>query len=77
MVIVLIVIILIAAAITGSLGQVLEIAAGVAVGLVLFVVGVALAGYYLVRWRFRRAAREWERYRRRPEPEGPQRGELP
>lgn len=56
-----IVVILIAAAITGSLGGVLEIAAGVAVGLFLFVVGVALAGYYFMRSRMRRARRDWER----------------
>lgn len=59
--IVLIVVILIAAVLTGSLGGVLEIAAGVAVGLFLFVVGLALAGYYFMRYRFRRARREWER----------------
>lgn len=59
--IVLIVVILIAAALTGSLGGVLEIAAGVAVGLFLFVVGLALAIYYVMRSRLRRARREWER----------------
>jgi len=56
-VILLIVIILVAAAITGSLGGVLEIAAGVALGLVLFVVGIALLGYFLVRHRLRQATR--------------------
>jgi Kef-type K+ transport system membrane component KefB len=56
-VILLIVIILVAAAITGSLGGVLEIAAGVALGLILFVVGIALLGYFLVRQRWRRAMR--------------------
>lgn len=78
--ILLIVVILGAAALTGSLGQVLEIAAGVAVGLVLAVVGIVLAGYYLVRARFRRAARDLERHRLRG-PAPPDRGyrdpELP
>jgi Kef-type K+ transport system membrane component KefB len=59
-VILLIVIILIAAAITGSLGGVLEIAAGVALGLILFVVGIALLGYFLMRRRWRQAPR-WDR----------------
>jgi Kef-type K+ transport system membrane component KefB len=59
-VILLIVIILVAAAITGSLGGVLEIAAGVALGLILFVVGIALLGYFLMRRRWRQAAR-WDR----------------
>jgi len=59
----LIIIILVAAAITGSLGTVLEIAAGVAVGLLLFVFGVGLLGYYLIRRRWRQAARRYqERY---------------
>jgi Kef-type K+ transport system membrane component KefB len=55
----LIILILIAAAVTGSLGTVLEIAAGVAVGLLLFVVGIGLLGYYLMRSRWRRTARDW------------------
>lgn len=55
--ILLIVIILVAAAITGSLGGVLEIAAGVALGLILFVVGIALLGYFLVKQRLRQATR--------------------
>lgn len=59
-VILLIVIILVAAAITGSLGGVLEIAAGVALGLVVFVGGIALLGYFLVRYRWRQASR-WDR----------------
>jgi hypothetical protein len=59
-VILLIVIILVAAAITGSLGGVLEIAAGVALGLILFVVGIALLGYFLMRSRWRGASR-WDR----------------
>ena len=58
--ILLIVIILVAAAITGSLGGVLEIAAGVALGLILFVVGIALLGYFLMRPRWRQASR-WDR----------------
>lgn len=63
--IVLIVIILVAAAITGSLGGVLEIAAGVAVGLLLFVLGVGLLAYWFARHKWRQATREyrdsWER----------------
>jgi hypothetical protein len=63
--ILLIVIILVAAAITGSLGGVLEIAAGVAVGLLLFVVGVGLAGYWFARHKWHQVSREyrdrWER----------------
>jgi hypothetical protein len=59
-VILLIVIILVAAAITGSLGGVLEIAAGVALGLILFVVGIALLGYFVMRSRWRQASR-WGR----------------
>ena len=58
--ILLIVIILVAAAITGSLGGVLEVAAGVVLGLVLFVVGIALLGYFLMRYRWRQASR-WDR----------------
>jgi hypothetical protein len=55
----LIILILVGAAITGSLGTVLEIAAGVAVGLLLFVVGIGLLGYYLMRSRWRAATRDW------------------
>jgi membrane protein implicated in regulation of membrane protease activity len=55
----LILIILIAAAITGSLWAVLKIAAGVAIGLFLFVTVLALTGYYLVRHQWRRANREY------------------
>jgi Kef-type K+ transport system membrane component KefB len=58
-VILLIVIILIAAAITGSLGGVLEVAAGVAIGLFLFVAGIALLGYWFARHRWRRATKEY------------------
>jgi hypothetical protein len=60
-VILLIVAIVLIGAITGTLGEILQIAAGVAVGLFLFLVGVSLAAYYYVRHRFRRAARDWER----------------
>jgi peptidoglycan/LPS O-acetylase OafA/YrhL len=59
-VIVLVVIIVLVGILTGTLGQILEIAAGVAIGLLLFVVGIALAAYYYVRRRFRRASRDWE-----------------
>jgi peptidoglycan/LPS O-acetylase OafA/YrhL len=62
-VILLIVIILVVAAVTGSLGGVLEVAAGVAVGLFLFVIGIALAAYYFVRHRVRQAGRDMDRYR--------------
>jgi Kef-type K+ transport system membrane component KefB len=74
----LILLVVLIGALTGTLGQILEVAAGVVIGLVLFVVGVILAAYYYVRHRFRRAAREWEArgqgtggYRRGPY------GELP
>ena len=60
-VILLILAIIIIGAITGTLGEILQVAAGVAVGLFLFVVGVILAAYYFVRHRFRRVARDWER----------------
>jgi Kef-type K+ transport system membrane component KefB len=63
-VILLILIILIAAAVTGSLGAVLEVAAGVALGLFLFVVALGLAGYYFARWKMRQAGRRYEEYRR-------------
>jgi peptidoglycan/LPS O-acetylase OafA/YrhL len=65
-VIVLVIIIVLVGILTGTLGQILEIAAGVVVGLLLFVVGIALAAYYYVRHRFRRASRDWERHRGRP-----------
>jgi hypothetical protein len=76
-VILLIVIILVAAALTGSLGGVLEIAAGVAIGLFLFVVGFGLLAYWFARRRWREASREyrarWESggYPRRPDREFP------
>lgn len=56
----LILLVVVIGALTGTLGQILEVAAGVVIGLILFVVGVILAAYYYVRHRFRRAAREWE-----------------
>jgi hypothetical protein len=75
--IVLVVIILIAAALTGSLGGVLEIAAGVAVGLFLFVVGFGLLAYWFAKRRWREASRDyparWESggHPRRPDREFP------
>ncbi|MGH2677615.1 MAG: hypothetical protein ACRDHB_04555 [Actinomycetota bacterium] len=75
--IVLVVIILIAAALTGSMGGVLEIAAGVAVGLLLFVVGFGLLAYWFAKRRWREASRNyrarWESggYPRRPDREFP------
>lgn len=61
---VLILVILAIALITGSLWGVLEIAAGVAVGLFLFVAAIAVAGWFLVRRKMREVHREIERYRR-------------
>jgi Kef-type K+ transport system membrane component KefB len=58
-VIVLVVIILIVAALTGSLGGVLEVAAGVAIGLFLFVVGIGLLAYWFARRRWNQAARDY------------------
>ena len=55
----LIVIILVAAAITGSLGGVLEVAAGVALGLLLFLLALGLFAYWFVRRRFRAAGRTY------------------
>jgi membrane protein implicated in regulation of membrane protease activity len=60
----LILIILVAAIITGSLWQVLEIAAGVALGLFLFVAAIAVAGWWLIRRRMRQMHRDQDRYRR-------------
>jgi Kef-type K+ transport system membrane component KefB len=63
--ILLIVLILLVAALTGTLGGVLEIAAGVAVGLFLFVAGMVLLAYWFARRRWRQIARDgqarWER----------------
>jgi hypothetical protein len=71
-VIVLIVILLIVAALTGSLGGVLEIAAGVAIGLLLFVFGLGLLAYWFAKRRWREASREhrarWESGRYPPPP---------
>lgn len=61
---ILIIIILAAALITGSLWGVLEIAAGVALGLFLFVAAIAVAGWFLVRRKMRDVHQEIERYRR-------------
>lgn len=61
---VLLIIILAAAILSGSLSGVLEIAAGVAVGLFLFVAAIAAAGWFLVRRRMRDVHQEIERYRR-------------
>jgi peptidoglycan/LPS O-acetylase OafA/YrhL len=76
---VLILLILLIGAVTGTLGGILEVAAGVVLGLLLFVVGIALALYYVVRYRFRKALREWERGAGAGPPHGPRRprGELP
>lgn len=60
----LLLIILIAAIVTGSLWQVLEIAAGVALGLFLFVAAVAVAGWWFFRRKMRDMHRDLERYRR-------------
>lgn len=62
----LLLIILIVAIVTGSLWQVLEIAAGVALGLFLFVVAIAVASWWFLRRRMRDMHREMERYRRKP-----------
>jgi Kef-type K+ transport system membrane component KefB len=57
-VILLVIVVLIAAVITGSLGGVLEIAAGVAIGLLLFVVGLGLLGYWFAKRKWREATRD-------------------
>jgi membrane protein implicated in regulation of membrane protease activity len=59
----LLLIILIAAIISGSLWQVVEIAAGVALGLFLFVAAIAMATWWFLRRRVRDMHREMERYR--------------
>jgi membrane protein implicated in regulation of membrane protease activity len=59
----LLIIILIAAIISGSLWQVVEIAAGVALGLFLFVAAIAMATWWFLRRRVRDMHREMERYR--------------
>lgn len=53
----LILILLIIAAITGTLWQVLEVAVGVALGIFLAAVLLAVGGYFLIRSRFRRFRR--------------------
>jgi Kef-type K+ transport system membrane component KefB len=60
---ILIIIILAAAILSGSLGGVLEVAAGVVLGLVLFVVGIAVAGWWYVRRKVRTVGRELDRFR--------------
>jgi membrane protein implicated in regulation of membrane protease activity len=60
----LILIILVAAIVTGSLWGVLEIAAGVALGLFLFVAAIAVTAWFLIRRRMRQMHHEIERYRR-------------
>lgn len=60
----LILVILVAALITGSLWAVLKIALGVALGLFLFVVGIAVLGWWFFRRRMREMHRDLERYRR-------------
>lgn len=58
---VLILIILIIAAITGTLWTVLEIAAGVAIGIFLATVLLVAAAFFVVRSRFRRFRRDVDR----------------
>lgn len=65
----LIIIILIIAAVTGTLWQVLEIAAGVAVGIFLAMVLLAAAAYYFVRNRVRSFQRDFRRGDRDDRPE--------
>jgi cell division protein FtsW (lipid II flippase) len=64
LVLLLLIILLIAAAAAGVLWQILEIAAGVALGLFVFVALLAVARYLMIRYRLRRFRREWygERY---------------
>jgi membrane protein implicated in regulation of membrane protease activity len=61
---VLILIILIAAIISGSLWQILQIAAGVALGLFLFISLIAAVGYWFARRKMKQVHGEMERYRR-------------
>ena len=60
---VLIIIILVAAILSGSLGGVLEVAAGVVLGLVLFVLGIAVAVWWYLKRRVRSMSRELDRFR--------------
>lgn len=62
----LIVIVLVIAAVTGTLWQVLEIAAGVAIGIFVAGLVLAVAGYLFVRSRFRAFRRDWTRDRGDP-----------
>ena len=62
--IVLVVLILGAAILTGSLSGVLEVAAGVALGLLVFVVSAVGLAYWFVRRKMRNASRELDRFRR-------------
>lgn len=62
----LILIILIIAAVTGTLWSVLKIAAGVALGIFLGAVLLAVGLYYLIRSRLRRVRRELDARNRRP-----------
>ena len=72
-VILLVIFILVAAIISGSLGTALEIAAGVVLGLVLFVLGIGVAVWWYLRRRFQRFSQDLEGYRRDrpPDPRGP------
>ena len=60
----LLILILVAALVSGSLWGVLEIAAGVALGLFLFVTLIAVTSWWLIRRKMRDMHREMERYRR-------------
>jgi len=73
----LIVIILVAAAVTGTLGGVLEVAAGVVLGLVLFVVGIGVAVWWYLRRRMRAFGREIDRVRGTRAPPGDHPGDRP
>lgn len=55
----LLIVLLIVAAAAGLLWQVVEIAAGVVLGLFLFVALLAVAGYLMIRYRLRKFRREW------------------
>lgn len=69
----LIIVILIIAAVTGTLWQVLEIAAGVAIGIFLAGLLLAGAGYFFVRNRVRSFQRDWRRDRAGPRDDRPER----
>ncbi len=59
----LIIIILLAAILTGSLGSVLEVAAGVVLGLFLFVAAIGVAVWWFLRRRFRAYGKQLDRFR--------------